>query len=324
MVEDCNNGAKCDSCTCGDEVLPKKQYFYSEIFSSIQGEGTYTGRNTLWLRFFLCNLNCNGFGQKNPKDPSTYVLPYENLDVSQYKTIEDLPVFEYGCDSSYSWAKKFKHLQRKGTAVDICNAIQNMNKTEYNPEGVFKNPHSRTYSHMCFTGGEPLLKHGQQCFVEMMEYWNSQNNRPLNITFETNGTQALTLETKALMTKYSTTEFFFSVSPKLFSVSGERAGKAIKPEVVADYCNYGSGQLKFVINGTKESWDEMENSITKFRDVGVHYPVWIMGVGATVEGQKGELEGHMSVGDIADEAIKRGYNVSARVHCYIWDNVIGK
>ncbi len=42
--------------------MSEKEYLYSEIFDSIQGEGTYTGVHSLWLRFFLCNLQCNGFG----------------------------------------------------------------------------------------------------------------------------------------------------------------------------------------------------------------------------------------------------------------------
>jgi len=38
-------------------------YAYSEIFDSIQGEGEYTGYPTAWLRFYLCNLQCNGFSK---------------------------------------------------------------------------------------------------------------------------------------------------------------------------------------------------------------------------------------------------------------------
>jgi len=49
---------------------PEKKYYYSEIFHSIQGEGHYTGVPTAWIRFFLCNLQCNGFGQINPTDPT--------------------------------------------------------------------------------------------------------------------------------------------------------------------------------------------------------------------------------------------------------------
>jgi len=66
--------------------MSEKEYLYSEIFDSIQGEGTYTGVHTLWLRFFLCNLQCNGFGQIDPTDTSTYELP---LRVSIYLQLRE-------------------------------------------------------------------------------------------------------------------------------------------------------------------------------------------------------------------------------------------
>ena len=59
----------------------QKEYHYSEIFYSVQGEGRYTGIPTAWLRFFLCNLQCDGFGQKDPTDPKTYKLPYKEINV---------------------------------------------------------------------------------------------------------------------------------------------------------------------------------------------------------------------------------------------------
>lgn len=65
------------------EVM-SKEYFYSEIFHSVQGEGKYTGLPTAWLRFFLCKLQCNGFGQKDPTDESTYKLPYQDINPDDY------------------------------------------------------------------------------------------------------------------------------------------------------------------------------------------------------------------------------------------------
>ena len=304
-----------------------KEYLYSEIFYSMQGEGHYTGVPTLWLRFFLCNLQCNGFGQKEPTNPSSWVLPYEDLDVTPYKTMEELPVFPYGCDSSYSWAKKFKHMQRKGTAADIADRMIDLIRTDLNPQGLLRHPRSGQDTHVCFTGGEPLMKHAQEAVMELLSYLRFSSNMPRYITFETNGTQSLTDGFRKFMQNPGlfNGEVFFSVSPKLWSVAGEEPAKAIQPKVVAEYNKLSTaGQLKFVINGTKEAWDEMENVIDRFRSAGVTYPVWIMPAGATVEGQKGLLEGHMSAGAIADEALRRGYNVSARVHAYLWDNVIGK
>lgn len=295
------------------------KYTYSEIFHSVQGEGKYTGAPSAWLRMFLCNLQCDGFGQKDPTDPSTYELPYELLDVKQFDKLDDLPVFEKGCDSSYSWSKKYKHLCPSKTALEIADLIIDSMKTEWNPEGLFNHP-SGLRQHMCFTGGEPLLKKSQECIVEVMNAFFDMANYPHYVTFETNGTQPLSADMKDIMdyAGCDDVEYFFSVSPKLFSVSGEKRNKAIKPEVVAEYANTSwHGQLKFVVDGTRRAWDEVEGVVRLFREHHIDYPVYIMPVGATLEGQQNVA------GDIAREAYQRGYNVSARVHCYLWGNTIG-
>lgn len=293
-----------------------KEYAYSEIFYSMQGEGKYTGEPTAWLRFFLCNLQCDGFGQKDPTDPSTYVLPYQEVDVSSIQRIEDLPVFKHGCDSSYSWSKKFKHLQHKHTAdvigENILKAIPNRN---------FGNN-----IHMCFTGGEPLMKHAQSASIDVIDYLQSVGQDIPSITFETNGTQPLIDEFEQYFSEWQVAgnELFFSVSPKLWTVAGEKRDRAIKPDVVGKYHNLSTdGQLKFVANGTEACWNEIEEVVRMFRSEGIYWPVWIMPVGATLEGQKGELEGHMTDGDVAQQALARGYRVSARVHVYLWGNTIG-
>jgi len=106
-------------------------------------------------------------------------------------------------------------------------------------------------------------------------------------------------------------EVFFSVSPKLFTTSGEKAEDAICPEIVKSYQDLSyDGQLKFVVNGSDESWNELESVVKKFREAGVNYPVWIMGVGATLEAQKGTETGYIGEAKIATEAFKRGYNYS--------------
>lgn len=295
---------------------------YSEIFHSLQGEGHYTGRPTAWLRFFLCNLQCNGFGQKDPTNPSTYVLPYQTFDVSSVKKLEDLPVWKYGCDSSYSWSARFKHLQHKHTAVDICDRIRQSMYHPTNPDGFF-NKRDGTEQHMCFTGGEPLMKHAQDAAIEIIDEFVKQGDYPLYITWETNGTQPITPSFVNYFYNYAG-ELFFSVSPKLLHTSGEQAKDAIKPDIVAQYASLSSkGQLKFVVNGTNESWDELENTVELFRKEGIQYPVWVMGVGATLEAQKGTEQGYIGEAKIATETFKRGYNFSSRVHVHIYGNTMG-
>ena len=143
------------------------------------------------------------------------------------------------------------------------------------------------------------------------------------MTWETNGTQPLTSEFSDYFGAYPG-EVFFSVSPKLFTTSGEKPEDAIKPEIVKQYENLSPfGQLKFVVSGTQKSWDELDMTIEKFREAGVTYPVWVMGVGATLEAQKGTEAGYIGEAHIATEAYKRGYNYSSRVHVHIWGNTMG-
>jgi 6-pyruvoyltetrahydropterin 2'-reductase len=295
----------------------EKKYYYSEIFYSIQGEGHYTGVPTAWLRFFLCNLQCNGFGQIDPTNPDTYELPFEDFDVTTVKRVEDLPVWEKGCDSSYTWAKKFKGLMGQETPTVLASKIVDAIKTESNPEGKFMHPVSKQHQHMCFTGGEPLMATGQMAVVGIYNTLKEQDNLPGSMTFETNGTQRLR-DPFIDWANSIDTEVFFSCSPKLFTVSGEKSDKAIKPEIVAEYHNLSkAGQLKFVVGPKKREWDEMEEAVEKFRSAGVDWPVWIMPTGAR------EQEQHASAGDVAQKAFKRGYNVAARVHVYLFGNKIG-
>lgn len=302
--------------------MTSKEIIYSEIFGpSFQGEGYFTGRTTAWVRFFACNLSCQGFGQKDPTDPSTYILPAATLDVSKYTTLEQLPIFEYGCDSAYSVAKKYKHLVHKDTAFNICDKIQSALFHETNPGGLFLHPYSRQQIHLAFTGGEPMLN--QKAMAEIIEEFVHRNNFPNFVTVETNGTVLFNSDKlwQTINEWYTDvdSEWFWSVSPKLFSTSGEKAKKAIRPDVVAQYAQISDhGQLKYVVNGTNQSWDEVDSHTRAFRDAGVDWDVYIMPVGATKESQEED-----KVAEIAVEAMKRGYHVSGRLHTYIFGNKIG-
>ena len=298
--------------------MSEKEYLYSEIFDSIQGEGTYTGVHSLWLRFFLCNLQCNGFGQLDPKDPSTYDLPFKSFDITNISKVEDLPVWDKGCDSSYSWAKKYKHLMSQGTPTVLAKRIMDVGKSDANPNGFFKHPISGQKSDMCFTGGEPLLLTSQVASIEILKCFEDISNLPRSVTYETNGTINLTsnfIEFWKFKTDY---ELFFSISPKLFSVTGEKRGDAIIPEVISEYYQLSNrGHLKFVLGTHNDHWEEMEEVLQILRKYGINYPVYIMPVGAREEDQKD------IAGDVAEMALKRGYNVSARMHVYLFGNAIG-
>ncbi len=292
-------------------------YKYSEIFGkTIQGEGKYTGVPTVWIRFWGCNFECNGFGQENPLDKSSYILPYQTININSIKNMEDLPVFKTGCDSSYSWSKKFSHLAHTGSPEEICNLLESYMKSKSNPDGKFLHSTSKQWTHMAFTGGEPMMN--QRAIVDIIHEFVNRDNFPEYITIETNGTQELRdvfINDKIINT---CRELFWSVSPKLF-LSGESWEDAIKPNVVKSYKEVSDrGQLKYVCDGSDRSWDEIAKSTALFREQEINWPVWVMPVGADIEGQ------NLIAAKVTEGAVERGYNVAARVHTYIFGNVVGK
>ena len=158
---------------------------------------------------------------------------------------------------------------------------------------------------------------GQLASMGIYKALKGKNNFPKSMTFETNGTQTLREPFKQWI-KDIPEEIFFSVSPKLFTVSGEKTEKAIKPENVAEYQECSNrGQLKFVVGAADREWDELEMTVEKFRKAGVQWPVWVMPTGAREEEQVA------TAGQVAEKAFKKGYNVAARVHVYLFGNAIG-
>lgn len=299
-------------CLKGDIM---QKYNYTERFFSFQGEGAYTGVPTAWLRFFLCNLQCRGFMQDNPADPSTYITPESELinlkDITSY---DDLPVFKYGCDSAYSVAKRFKHLTYSNTPDVIAKEILDTFRHTSNPDAKFVHPVTGQDIHMAFTGGEPMLQ--QNGIVEVLQEFKNIGNMPNYITVETNGTRSIIPELNSFVRDSGIHEWFWSVSPKLLSTSGELAKRAIKPSVLKGYYDLSDrGQLKFVVNGKDETWREMEDAIQQYRNEGVEFPVYVMPVGALKEQQEEDR-----VSEIAVEAMKRGYYFSGRLHCSVFGN----
>jgi len=289
---------------------------YSYTFVNMQGEGHYTGVPSAWIRLFGCSLQCEGFGQKDPTDPSSYHLPYKDADISDVKSVKDLPVFETGCDSSYSWSARYKHLMNHKEAPEVVEEIRDQMKSRFNPDGKFQS------RHMCFTGGEPLLKPNQKACKEILEEFIHQDDIPPSITFETNGIQKVNEELFETLEKYKSMggEVFMSISPKLFHVSGEKEKKAIKEESIQNLIQCSDNyQLKFVLADTDEAWDYFDALLDRF-DKSMMMPgfdydkVWVMPVGATDESQ------YNIARTIADRTLERGLKVAARVHSYIYGN----
>jgi 6-pyruvoyltetrahydropterin 2'-reductase len=298
---------------------------YSEIFYSFQGEAELAGKPTVWLRFFGCNLECNGFGQEHPTRPETHVLPFKDFDVSTVSRLEDLPVWDHGCDSSYSWSAKYKKLVHNHTVSEIADLLMQQMVSVSNPLGEFVNPMTSQDTMLAFTGGEPMLN--QQAMIDIIYELANRGNCPRTITVETNATKPLSPELRHFLEndfyEIGGRRWHWAMSPKMHTVAGEV--DAVKSDIIYEYANTpASSCLKFVCSGTAEAWDEMNrhmHDITRYFRAQEQYPpeFWIMPVGATKDAQ--ELP---TVAEISMEAMRRGYNVATRNHVYVFGNQIGK
>jgi len=169
--------------------------------------------------------------------------------------------------------------------------------------------------HLVITGGEPLLG-WQRVYPELLQHEKMFNLK--NITFETNGTQPLHDEFATFLKLWNrgSRELTFSVSAKL-SPSGESWADAIKPTIVKSYEKIGTVFFKFVVE-KPEDFEEVDRAVAEYRKAGIKGVVYIMPVGGVVSVYNGNKF------NIADEAMRRGYNYSPRLHVDLWGNAWSK
>jgi organic radical activating enzyme len=274
----------------------------SELFYSIQGEGRFMGVPSVFLRTFGCNFTCDGFGMpKGEKSDEREIIAHH---ADQYKDYKSLPLVTTGCDSYASWDVRFKHLSPLLSVDGIVDAILRML------------PHGKwTSEHLVITGGEPLLG-WQRAYPVLLSHPDMVNLE--EITFETNGTQALTPQfSEYLKTHWRKgwDRLTFSVSPKL-SVSGEKWEDAIKPEIIAQYQEHGFVYLKFVV-ASEQDVAEAEMAVQCYRDNGFTGPVYLMPVGGV------ESVYAMNNKNVALMAMKKGYRYSDRLQVPLFKNEWG-
>jgi len=286
----------------------------SEIFYSAQGEGRYVGVPSIFLRTFGCNFTCSGFGMPVGQESQER----NNVDPTKYKTFEELPLVHTGCDSYASWDPRFKDFSPMLETDAVVDRL-----LELCPNQGWRQPNGNDV-HLVITGGEPLLG-WQRSYPDLL---NHERMIDLNfITFETNGTQKLSDDFSDFVIDWhgdnrlarhvgQWRELQFSVSPKL-SVSGEKWSDAICPDIVATYENVGFTYLKFVVDKI-EDFEEVDRAVAEYRRAGVTGPVYVMPVGGTLQGY------NQNRVHVADEAMKRGYYYSPRLHVDLWGNGWGK
>jgi len=283
----------------------------SELFYSAQGEGRFVGVPSVFLRTFGCNFTCSGFGCA-PNVKSTEADDVAK-NVHLYKTFEELPLVNTGCDSYASWHPAFKELSPNYDTKELVNKMLALT-----PNNKWLQDNGNDV-HLVITGGEPLLG-WQRTYEELLSLEGMRDLK--NITFETNGTQKLQPKFKDYLKKWvqeretNLNAITFSVSAKL-SASGEKWEEAICPDIVAEYEYYGHTYLKFVVE-TEEHFAEVDRAVKEFRAAGFSGTVFVMPQGGVVTPyERNRVR-------VADWALSRGYNYSPRLHVDLWGKGWGK
>jgi organic radical activating enzyme len=214
-----------------------------------------------------------------------------------------------GCDSYASWDSKFKNFS---PLVETGAVVKRM--LDLVPSNSWQMPNGND-THLVITGGEPLLG-WQRAYSELLSHKDMYNLK--NITFETNGTQELHEDFAKYLKLWNrgSREITFSVSAKL-SASGEAWADAIKSEIVRSYERIGTTYLKFVVEKPSD-FDEVDRAVSEYRKAKFKGVIYIMPVGGVVSVYDGNKF------NVADEAMKRGYYYSPRLHVDLWGNSWGK
>lgn len=188
------------------------------------------------------------------------------------------------CDTPYSW-KWSEYVRRKETYR--CNTEEVLDRARLSGTEL-----------VVVTGGEPLLQKGLEPLVTALV------DTGLEVEVETNGTR---LPSQNLLFRAR-----FNVSPKLAN-AGMPHRRRIRPGVLRALAHSGNAIFKFVIEHSKEL-EEVANLVEQCRLA----PVWIMPQGTSAE----EILTRQTA--LADEVIRRGWNLSTRLQVLLWGDQRGR
>jgi len=277
----------------------------SELFYSIQGEGRYMGVPSVFLRTFGCNFKCAGFGM--PRGELSKEVEDIASRIHYYDDYKKLPLVSTGCDSYASWDPRFRNLSPRLSTDAIAEGI-----VDTLPYGEWRD------EHLVITGGEPLLG-WQRAYPDLLDHASMRKLK--EITFETNGTQKLSLEFRKYLIDWKNNqvlfprEITFSVSAKL-PCSGEKWEKAILPDVVREYGEVGTTYLKFVI-ANEQDLQDAERAVNAYRKAGFNGHVYIMPCGGV------ERVYSLNNRAVAEMAMRKGWRYSDRLQVPLFKNEWG-
>lgn len=187
------------------------------------------------------------------------------------------------CDTPYSWDwSRYDRNEEshKRTITEVAEELKAMH-----------------CSRLILTGGEPMMQ--QWAFADL------QAATGMKIDVETNGTRMPTADAEAAID-------MFCVSPKLGHAGDPKERRIVIPALrrFAQLADEGKAMFKFVAK-TEADFEEIEEVI-KLANIDDH-AVWIMPEGAN------PTDHMQTTQNLADAVVKRGWNLSMRLHLLIWN-----
>ena len=280
-----------------------KHILAEKPFLSIQGEGMWAGKPSIFVRYAGCNLRCQ-FGLKCKNEGNKREIPdyiqkvIDNLD--NYKDVQDLPVFPTFCDTYIGILSEFaRYWATYNSEEELANDILKL---------IEDKPYDLRDVDLVFTGGEPMLF--QENVITLLEYINNVTHTGLTCTIETNGTIPLREDIKERFYNFHKFhgEITFSISPKISSANytfEETCKKEIPAqyEQVADYVI-----LKYVVK------DEDDIALVK-KYTKEYESAGFIGAGVFLMpcGGKADPDFDKTQVTVFDLCVKYGYNFSPRL-----------
>lgn len=287
------------------------KYEWSEIFLSIEGEGPYSGYPTVYIRFAKCNFQCMGFNNPEMKPITNEVLGFNP---KNYNTLQEIPPITIGCDSIYSWDKRFAHMWHKGDENDLAAATMAVV-----PHNSWSNPKTHQPVVLSLTGGEPTLR--AKTIPTLLEH-ESLDDLEI-VLFETNCSVPLKQDFIDRLNDWTDDDcrtVVWSNSPKL-SITGEKWEEAIRPEIAVMQTGVFESEqyFKFVCGPRESDFEEVEMAMQAYYDAGIpeQTRVYIMPEACTEE-QQFDI-----AAEVAKMCMERGYIYCHRIQNSVFGNGVG-
>ncbi|MFF7242224.1 radical SAM protein [Streptomyces collinus] len=193
------------------------------------------------------------------------------------------------CDMPYTW--DWWGISDEGRAYD-----PRVELASRRPADILRELLAMNVDLVVISGGEPLR---QQKNIIPLLY--ELRGREISVEIETNGTIAPDREIIELGVR-------FNVSPKL-SHSGDPGYRRIKPDVLTVLTRTPGVVFKF----TCRSRNDLDEVASLEEDLKID-PIWI-----TPEG-KNATDINRRLSDLSDEVVRRGWNLSPRLHVLAWED----